>query len=98
LHNLLLNPHGAMDGIQRLGFSLLHSILGGLVLLNREYPYRTTGAIVFRIAYGYSLVEGKDPFLETFDLRANIFTRSTQPAAFLVNFLPLRMSCKIHYP
>ncbi|KAJ7923837.1 cytochrome P450, partial [Mycena leptocephala] len=65
LHNLLLNPHGAMDRIQR-----------------------TTGAIVFRIAYGYRLTEGKDPFLEMFDLRANIFTRSTQPAAFLINFLP----------
>jgi hypothetical protein len=71
-------------------FSLLNFGMG-LVSLNREYPYRTTGAIVFRIAYGYRLAEGKDPFLETFDLRANIFTRSTQPAAFLINFLPVRM-------
>ncbi|KAJ7817730.1 cytochrome P450 [Mycena leptocephala] len=67
---------------------LLHNLLLNSHV-NREYPYRTTGAIVFRIAYGYRLVEGKGPFLETFDLRANIFTRSTQPAAFLVNFLPL---------
>ncbi|KAJ7490452.1 cytochrome P450 [Mycena latifolia] len=38
---------------------------------------RTTGAI-----------EEKDPFLEMFSLRADIFARSTQPRAFLVNLLP----------
>lgn len=50
-----------------------------------------TGAIVLRIAYGYKVVEGTDPFLEMFDARANIFTQSTQPAAFLVNVLPACM-------
>ncbi|KAJ7704762.1 cytochrome P450 [Mycena rosella] len=49
---------------------------------------RTTGAIVFRIAYGYRIAEGPDRFLDLFDVRSDIFARSTQPAAFLVNFIP----------
>ncbi|KAJ6779274.1 cytochrome P450, partial [Mycena vulgaris] len=49
---------------------------------------RTTGAIVLRIAYGYQITEESDPFLEMFDVRADIFARSTQPAAFVVNLLP----------
>ncbi|KAJ7160369.1 cytochrome P450 [Mycena filopes] len=50
---------------------------------------RTTGAVVLRIAYGYHLTEGPESFLEMFDLRANIFTRTIQPTAFLVNILPI---------
>ncbi|KAF7342508.1 Cytochrome P450 [Mycena venus] len=68
--------------------SLLRSEIRKLLqnlLLN---PPLTTGAIVLRIAYGYSIREGSDRFLELFDLRAKIFARSTQPRAFLVNLLP----------
>ncbi|KAJ7445117.1 cytochrome P450 [Mycena latifolia] len=52
---------------------------------------RATGSIVLRIAYGYEITEDpdNDRFLEMFDMRADIFARSTQQAAFLVNFLPL---------
>ncbi|KAJ7174180.1 cytochrome P450 [Mycena crocata] len=49
---------------------------------------KTTGAIVLRIAYGYQITENEDPFLEMFDIRAGIFARSTQQAAFLVNIVP----------
>ncbi|KAJ7723811.1 cytochrome P450 [Mycena metata] len=66
LRYVMLNPQGAVDGIQR-----------------------TTGAVVLRIAYGYHLADGQDPFLELFNLRANIFARTTQPTAFLVNVLPI---------
>ncbi|KAJ6585737.1 cytochrome P450 [Mycena capillaripes] len=68
-----------------------HKLLQILLLSPRDVMdgiQRTTGAIVLRIAYGYRIAEGKDQFLEMFDLRADIFTRSTQPTAFLVNYLP----------
>ncbi|KAJ7488325.1 cytochrome P450 [Mycena latifolia] len=64
MQNLLRNPDGAMDEIQR-----------------------TTGAVMIRIAYGYSIGTGRDHFLELFGLRSKIFTESTQSTA-LVNVFP----------
>ncbi|KAJ7445082.1 cytochrome P450 [Mycena latifolia] len=65
------------------------------LLRNPEGPLkgvqRATGAIALRIAYGYELTGDNDRFLEMFNMRAEIFARSTQPEAFLANLLlPLR--------
>ncbi|KAJ7286948.1 cytochrome P450 [Mycena rebaudengoi] len=55
-----------------------------------EEIHRMTGSIVSRIAYGYQVAEGseRDLLLDMFDARAEIFTQSTQPAAFLVDLIP----------
>ncbi|KAJ6517253.1 cytochrome P450 [Mycena vitilis] len=50
--------------------------------------YRASGAIVLRVAYGYDLAEGNDPFLELFDRRAVVAAQATQPTASLVDLLP----------
>ncbi|KAF8209614.1 cytochrome P450 [Mycena galopus ATCC 62051] len=52
---------------------------------------RLTGGIALRIAYGYQLREGseRDVLLEMFATTGQNFSRSTAPAAFLVDIIPI---------
>jgi len=43
-----------------------------------------------RIAYGYHVKEGSDPFLTTVNEAVNQFSLSTAPGGFLVNLVPSR--------
>ena len=49
--------------------------------------FRTAGAIILRIAYGYEAVEEGDPFVRLADEAVEQFSLSTTPG-FLVNFFP----------
>ncbi|KAF8348622.1 cytochrome P450 [Amanita rubescens] len=49
---------------------------------------RTAGAIILRIAYGYEVKEGRDPFVSAADEAVEQFSISTSPGAFLVNLVP----------
>ena len=50
---------------------------------------RTAGAIILRIAYGYQVKEGDDPFVTLADDATSQFAQATSPG-FLVNFVPAR--------
>ncbi|KAJ7651122.1 cytochrome P450 [Roridomyces roridus] len=79
---------GSNKAVERFIAKLLQFLLQNPGQLKTEQP-RTTGAIVLRIAFGYEVKEGKDEFIEMFDTRNAIFSRSTHPTAFLVNLLPI---------
>jgi hypothetical protein len=55
--------------------------------------FRTAGAIILRIAYGYEAAEEDDPFVRLADEAVEQFSLSTTPG-FLVNFFP---PCKEGY-
>ncbi|KZT37988.1 cytochrome P450 [Sistotremastrum suecicum HHB10207 ss-3] len=48
----------------------------------------TAGAIVLRIAYGYTVAEEKDPFTKIVGDAMDTFSRSTEPGAWIVDFIP----------
>ncbi|KAK6985223.1 cytochrome P450, partial [Favolaschia claudopus] len=50
---------------------------------------RLTAAVSLRIAYGYQLQEGFDPFLEMFDTSGQNFFVATVPGAFLADTIPI---------
>ena len=50
--------------------------------------YRTAGAISLRIAYGYKVVEGNDPFVSLVNEAMEQFSLSISPGAFLVDLVP----------
>ncbi|KAJ7150553.1 cytochrome P450 [Mycena crocata] len=91
LFHQLFGTHKAMERFVPLHGSEIHKYLKYLLRNPQgavEGIRKTTGAIVMRIAYGYYIAEEKDPFLELFEQRAEIFTRSTLPSGFLVNLIP----------
>ena len=49
---------------------------------------RTAGAIILRIAYGYEIEEGDDPFVSTVDKAMEHFSLSSAPGCFLVDLVP----------
>ena len=51
---------------------------------------RATGAIILMVAYGYSVRENDDPFLEVVEASVNGFSETAEPGAFLVDTIPSR--------
>jgi len=49
----------------------------------------TAGAIILRIAYGYRVKEGDDPFVTLVDEAIVQFSQATSPG-FVVNLVPAR--------
>ncbi|KAK7695619.1 hypothetical protein QCA50_000255 [Cerrena zonata] len=54
-----------------------------------EHIRKTAGAIIMMITYGYSVTEGKDPYVDMVDKAMENFTVTTTPGAFLVDVLPV---------
>ncbi|KAL0945844.1 hypothetical protein HGRIS_012127 [Hohenbuehelia grisea] len=54
----------------------------------RAHVRKTAGAIILRIAYGYEVKQGEDPFVKLADEATDQFSLSSSPGVFLVNLLP----------
>lgn len=50
------------------------------------------------MTYGYSVREGKDPYVDLVDKAVNGFTASTTPGAFWVDILPVLQSVPSWFP
>jgi len=50
------------------------------------------------IAYGYSVKEHDDPYVDTVEAAVNGFSECLEPGAYLVDVLPLRESCFLLRP
>ena len=51
---------------------------------------RTAGAIILKLAYGYTTREEDDPFVHSADVAVDQFSKTTEPGAFVVDVLPFR--------
>ena len=54
--------------------------------------YSFAGAIIVRITYGYEVQEKGDPILALAQSAVGYFSSFVEPGAYLVDFIPLRMS------
>jgi hypothetical protein len=54
---------------------------------------RTAGAIILRISHGYEIKETNDPFIDIADEAVHQFSLSTAPGAWLVDVIPVCVSC-----
>ncbi|KAG2152859.1 cytochrome P450 [Suillus clintonianus] len=54
----------------------------------QEHVRHTAGAIILRISYGYEVKENDDPFVNLAGRALDQFSRSTNPGAFMVDFMP----------
>lgn len=54
----------------------------------------TASTIVLKVAYGYTVQEGKDPFVELAEKTMSMVSRLATPGAFLVDLIP---ACKIEF-
>ncbi|KAK7052730.1 cytochrome p450 [Favolaschia claudopus] len=74
---------------------LFHQLFGTESAIRRMTPLisaevqNVTAAVSLRIAYGYQLQEGFDPFLEMFDTSGQNFFVATVPGAFLADTIPI---------
>jgi hypothetical protein len=63
-------------------------------LYNDRYPeltfYRTAGAVVLSVVYGWTVTSDDDYFVTIFHRAAQIFAQSTKSGRWLVDFLPIR--------
>ena len=57
----------------------------------------TTGAIILKITYGYSVQGENDPFIELADKGMAMFGVITTPGTYLVDFIPARKA-KLRHP
>jgi hypothetical protein len=53
-----------------------------------KYIFRTAGAIILRITYGYELQGDDDPLVNLVDRAVSQFSLSTTPGTWLVDVLP----------
>ncbi|KAF7350729.1 Cytochrome P450 [Mycena sanguinolenta] len=70
----------------------VHKLLRNIVANPGGVPdeiRRTTESITLRIAYGYHLRDGADPFLSEFETMGNNFLTSTRPGDCLANVIPI---------
>ena len=51
--------------------------------------HRATGAIILKMAYGYKVTEGDDPYVNLVNEAIDQFTVSSAPGAFLVDVIPV---------
>ena len=59
--------------------------------------YRTAGAIILKIAYGYTIEPaGSDPFVELANRALEIFSESVIPGKWIVDIMPFRMFLFLH--
>ncbi|KAJ7902383.1 cytochrome P450 [Mycena leptocephala] len=92
-HQLVGTP-AAIKQLVPLLSTEIHKLLRNIVSnpggLSEEIG-RTTAAIILRIAYGYHLQDGPepDPYLRMFETIGKNFSKSTTPAAFLVDLIPV---------
>ncbi|KAK7692059.1 hypothetical protein QCA50_005464 [Cerrena zonata] len=54
-----------------------------------EHIRKTASGIIMKITYGYSVMEGKDPYVEIVDRAMENFSITTTLGAFLVDALPI---------
>jgi len=54
----------------------------------------TASTIVLKVAYGYTIQEGKDPFVELAERFMSVNSQLATPGAFLVDLIP---ACKIKH-
>ncbi|KAJ6558729.1 cytochrome P450 [Mycena sp. CBHHK59/15] len=91
LAHKLFGNHAAMSAFEPLEELETHRFLKRVcaepeVLL--DHIKKTAGAIILRIAYGYQVAEGVDPFVTLVDTAINQFSISSSPGGFLVNLIP----------
>ncbi|KAF7375483.1 putative monooxygenase [Mycena sanguinolenta] len=67
---------------------LVNGLLNDSSTLRSQIQLRT-GAVIFRIVYGYFLADENDPFLTAGLKTIEIMTKSTTPGAWTVDFLPI---------
>lgn len=53
-------------------------------------PTSAASAIFLKVTYGYTVQEGKDPFIELADKAIGMILKITAPGAFLVDVIPAR--------
>ncbi|KAJ6477556.1 putative monooxygenase [Mycena sanguinolenta] len=67
---------------------LAHGLLNDPSTLTSQTQLRV-GIIIFRIVYGYLVTDENDPFLTAALKKMEIFSKSTTPGVWAVDFLPL---------
>lgn len=72
--------------------------MGEFSSIGARLSFRTAGAIILRIAYGYRIQEDSDPFVTLADESTNAFSGCVAPGAFLVNMIPIRTFLPLHTP
>lgn len=63
-----------------------------------DEPFRTTGAIILMIAYGYSIDEQDDPLVDSVEAAVKGFSESLEPGAYLVDLIPAREFPLLSFP
>lgn len=63
----------------------------GAYFVTTHSLFRTTGAVVLRLTYGYEVAETDDPLVKLADTTMDQFSKSVAPGGFLVDFIP---ACK----
>lgn len=54
--------------------------------------HRAAGSIILMLAYGYEVQDDEDPYVAIVEKAMSEVSRAAKPAAFLVDFFPIRMS------
>lgn len=60
--------------------------------------FRLTGGIILKLAYGYEVVDGEDPFINLIEHANGNFNAATVPGAFPVDFFPALKSLPSWFP
>ncbi|KAJ6477618.1 putative monooxygenase [Mycena sanguinolenta] len=76
---------------------LAHGLLNDPSTLTSQTQLRV-GVIIFRIVYGYLVTDENDPFLTAALKKMEIFSKSTTPGAWAVDFLPILKYIPIWLP
>ncbi|KAK7692050.1 hypothetical protein QCA50_005455 [Cerrena zonata] len=90
--NRIIGTKNALRPFHELVETEIHKFLRRLVYTPEnvhEHIRKTASGIIMKITYGYSVTEGKDPYVDIVDKAMENFSVTTTPGAFLVDVLPI---------